>query len=104
MAPKIGQAIRDIRETIDRVQTKLAGTSFAEFEADWELRFIVERAIEIISEATRRLPDELKATRLEIRWRSVAGIGNVLRHEYHTISNKIIGMWCRRNCRHSRRP
>jgi uncharacterized protein with HEPN domain len=35
-------------------------------------------------------PDELKATRPEIEWRSIAGIGNVLRHEYHTISDKII--------------
>jgi uncharacterized protein with HEPN domain len=52
--------------------------------------FILQRAIEIIPEATRRLPDELKATQPEIDWRSIAGIGNVLRHEYHTISNKVI--------------
>jgi len=32
----------------------------------------------------------LTATRPEIHWRSVAGIGNVLRHEYHTISDKVI--------------
>ena len=52
--------------------------------------FIVQRANEIISEASRRLPDELKLTRPEIEWRSIAGIGNVLRHEYHTISDKVI--------------
>jgi uncharacterized protein with HEPN domain len=83
-------AIYDIIETIERVQTKMADKNFAEFEADWELRFIVQRAIEIISEATRRIPDELKAIRPEIRWSSIAGIGNVLRHEYHAISNKVV--------------
>ena len=83
-------AIHDIRETIERVQLKIAGKTFAEFEADWEFRFVVQRAIEIISEAARRIPDELKAIRPEIRWSSIAGIGNVLRHEYHTVSNKVV--------------
>ena len=90
MPRKSDAAIHDILETISRVQAKTAGRSFAEFQGDWELRFIVQRTVEIISEASRRLPPEMKATRPEIRWPSVAGIGNVLRHEYHTISDKII--------------
>ena len=83
-------AIHDILKTIERVQSKTAGRTFAEFEADWEFRFVIQRAIEIISEATRRIPDEFKAMRPEIRWSSIAGIGNVLRHEYHTVSNKVV--------------
>src|SRR5438105_3598478 len=90
MERTVAHTINDILETIERVQIKTAGKTFAQFEADWELRFIVQRAIEIISEATRRLPDQLKVTRPEIEWRSVAGIGNVLRHEYHTVSDKIV--------------
>ena len=90
MERKVGHAIHDILETIARVEWKTRDKTFAEFGSDWELRFIVQRAIEIISEATRRLPDEIKATRPEIEWRSIAGIGSVLRHEYHTISDKVI--------------
>jgi uncharacterized protein with HEPN domain len=90
MPRKARPAITDILETIARVRGKLAGKSFDEFAADWELRFIVQRGIEIISEATRRLPDDLKATQPEIPWRSVAGIGSILRHEYHTVSDKIV--------------
>ncbi len=90
MTRAVSPAIHDILETIERLRSKVAGRTFAEFEADWELQFIVQRAIEIISEATRRIPDDLKATRPEIRWSSIAGIGNVLRHEYHTVSNKIV--------------
>ncbi len=59
-------------------------------QGPWEFRFAIQRAIEIISEASRRVPDELKATRPEIRWSSIAGIGSVLRHEYHTVSNKVV--------------
>jgi uncharacterized protein with HEPN domain len=87
MKRKVAHIIKDILETIERVQSKIGGKAFADFESDWEKRFILQRAIEIIS---RRLPDELKATKPEIDWRSVAGIGNVLRHEYHTISDKVI--------------
>ena len=90
MARLASLAIHDILETIERVQSKVASKTFAEFEADWEFRFVVQRAIEIISEATRRIPVELKAVRPEIRWSGIAGIGNVLRHEYHTVSNKIV--------------
>jgi uncharacterized protein with HEPN domain len=90
MERRVSHTIHDILETISLVQAKIAGRTFEEFEAEWDFRFVVQRAIEIISEATRRLPDELKATRPEIEWRSIAGIGSVLRHEYHTISNKVI--------------
>ena len=90
MKRKVSHTIHDILETIDRVRGKVAGKTFAEFSADWELRFIVQRAIEIISEASRRLPDEFKATQPDIEWRSIAGIGSILRHDYHTISDKVI--------------
>ena len=90
MKRKFDHTLRDILETIERVQWKTRDKAFVEFVSDWELQFIVQRAIEIISEASRRIPDELKATRPEIEWRSIAGIGSVLRHEYHTISDKVI--------------
>jgi uncharacterized protein with HEPN domain len=83
-------AAQDILETIERVRNKVADRTFEEFQADWEFRFVVQRAIEIISEATRRIPDELKAMRPEIRWAGIAGMGNVLRHEYHAVSDKIV--------------
>ncbi|HEY7300389.1 MAG TPA: HepT-like ribonuclease domain-containing protein [Xanthobacteraceae bacterium] len=86
----VHHTIHDILETINRINCKVADRTFAEFVASWELQFIIQRAIEIISEASRRLPDELKVARPEIDWRSIANIGNVLRHEYHTISDKVI--------------
>ena len=90
MPRKVGHNLHDILENIERVQGGVSGKSFDEFQRDWTFRFAVQRAIEIISEASRRLPEELKATRPEIHWRSIAGIGNVLRHEYEAISDKVI--------------
>jgi uncharacterized protein with HEPN domain len=70
---------------------QMAGVSIDAFEADWRKRWLVERGVEIISEASRRLTDDLKARHPEIPWAKVAGIGNVLRHEYEGISAPV--MW-----------
>jgi len=53
-------------------------------------RWAVERAIEIISEASRRLSSDLKARHPEIPWPKVAGIGNVLRHDYEDVSPPVL--------------
>lgn len=90
MSRKIDPYVYDILENIERVQSEASGQSFADFQRDWKLRFAVQRAIEIISEASRRLPADLKATRPEIPWPSIAGMGNLLRHEYQSISDKVI--------------
>ncbi len=48
-------------------------------------RDIVERNLEVISEASRRLPESLKAVHPDVDWRVLADLGNVLRHVYHRI-------------------
>jgi uncharacterized protein with HEPN domain len=59
-------------------------------EQDWEKRWLVERGVEILSEASRHLPDGVKARHPEIPWRKVAGIGNILRHSYERIAPDIL--------------
>jgi uncharacterized protein with HEPN domain len=41
----------------------------------------VERNLERISEASRHIPDTVKATTPHIPWRDIAGVGNILRHD-----------------------
>jgi uncharacterized protein with HEPN domain len=61
------------------------------FEADWQRRWLVERGVEIVSEASRHLSEPLKARHPEIPWSKVAGIGNILRHNYENIAAPV--MW-----------
>ena len=49
----------------------------------------VERSIEIISEASRHIPQGLKDQYPDIPWQQIAGIGNVLRHDYEIIDDHI---------------
>lgn len=73
-------ALEQIRDTIGLLESYLAGKSKDDYARDPMLRHAVERCIEIVSEASRRLPDELKARHPEVPWSKVAGIGNILRH------------------------
>lgn len=54
-------ALLEILDEIDWLTNILAQKSLADFKADRALRYAVERSIEIISEASRRIPDSLKS-------------------------------------------
>jgi uncharacterized protein with HEPN domain len=82
--------LTDIVEWIGRVHGELDDVTLEAFEADWRKVSIVERGVEIISEASRSLPDQLKGRHPEIPWSKVAGIGNVLRHEYQRVSPAVL--------------
>jgi len=82
--------IGDMLETIEQLERATEAKTFEDFQSDWILRKAAERGIEIISEASRHLPDELKERHPYPRWRHVAGIGNVLRHEYHRVEDRIV--------------
>jgi uncharacterized protein with HEPN domain len=83
--------LTDIIEASELIRGEMAGVALEAFEPDIRKRWLVERGIEIISEASRRLNDELKARHPEIPWVKVAGIGNILRHNYEDIAPPI--MW-----------
>jgi uncharacterized protein with HEPN domain len=90
-APSLAPRLTDILDAIGHIRSEMAGVTIDAFEGDWRKRWLVERGVEIISEASRRLTDELKLRHPEIPWAKVAGIGNVLRHEYEGISAPV--MW-----------
>jgi uncharacterized protein with HEPN domain len=88
--PSLTPRLTDIVEAIAHIDSEMAGVDLDAFEADWRKRWLVERGIEIISEASRHLSDKLKARHPETPWRKVAGIGNVLRLDYENISAPVL--------------
>jgi uncharacterized protein with HEPN domain len=82
--------LTDIVEAIERIYAALGNITLDVFETDWQRQWIVERGIEIISEASRHLPNELKARYPDIPWPNVAGIGNVLRHDYGMVALDVL--------------
>jgi uncharacterized protein with HEPN domain len=60
------------------------------FRINFHMLRTTERCIEIVSEATRHIPDDIKRQYPGIPWRQIAGIGNVLRHDYDLVDDRII--------------
>jgi uncharacterized protein with HEPN domain len=89
-ARSLAPRLTDIIEAIERIHGVLENITLEAFESDWQRQWLVERGIEIISEASRHLTDEMKARHPEIPWQKVAGIGNVLRHKYENIAAPIL--------------
>jgi len=66
------------------------GMEYPQFRLDRKTAYAVTRCFEIVSEASRRLPDELKARHPAIPWRDIAGAGNVYRHDYEAVEEWLL--------------
>ncbi|HVN91316.1 MAG TPA: HepT-like ribonuclease domain-containing protein [Candidatus Binataceae bacterium] len=83
-------SLTDIVDAITIVREEIERISMDVLETDRRKRWLVEQGIEIISEASRRLPVALKERHPEIPWPKVAGIGNILRHEYQRVAHDLL--------------
>lgn len=90
MAKSATPPLQHMLEAIEDIQSIIRDREISELETNRRDRLAIERNFEIISEASRRLPDNLKQRHPEIPWNRVAGIGNVLRHDYDEIALGIL--------------
>jgi uncharacterized protein with HEPN domain len=81
-------ALRDIAYHIDLAASFVEGFDYDTFRTDPRTVYAVTRCLEIISEASRRLPEDLKARHPSIAWRDMAGAGNIYRHDYEDVAEK----------------
>lgn len=92
--------LTDIIEAIDLIRDEMSDVTLHTFKDNKRKQWLVERGIEIISEASRHLPDELKARHSDIPWSKVAGIGNVLRHDYENVAPDVLWYVVKNNLPH----
>jgi uncharacterized protein with HEPN domain len=52
--------------------------------------YAVTRALEIISEASRRLSDDIRDKHPELPWRSIRDVGNFYRHQYDNVAASYV--------------
>jgi uncharacterized protein with HEPN domain len=82
--------LSDIREEIAGIRALTRDANAESFAASWAMKRAVEHALLIIAEAAKHIPDNLKATRPEVPWRKIHGLGNLLRHEYRRIDPDVL--------------
>ena len=82
--------LHDILHHIELAETFVGGLDEKAFSDDLLRLYAVTRCLEIISEASRRLPDAVKARHPAIPWKEMAAAGNIYRHEYEGVAAKRI--------------
>jgi uncharacterized protein with HEPN domain len=82
--------LEDIQLSMARVAEYIAGYDFNKFKQDFKTVDAVIRNFEIIGEASRKLPKEIKEKYPQIPWEEMYHLRNKISHEYHGIDYTII--------------
>lgn len=82
--------LRDILHHIDLATEFVRDFDLKKFKSDIRTVYAVTRCLEIISEASRRLPQEVKARHPQVAWRQMAAAGNVYRHDYEDVLAQLV--------------
>jgi uncharacterized protein with HEPN domain len=90
MKREIGDYVQDIVEAMDKAMNFVEGMSFDEFTQDDKTVFAVVRTLEIIGEAIKNIPDEIRKDYPEIPWKGIAGMRDKVIHEYFGVNLKLV--------------
>ncbi len=79
-----------VAHAIEEIQAHTAGLSQEEYEADTKTQRAVERNLQIVGEAVRKLSAELKSAHPDVPWDDVYAARNVIVHQYFGVDQKIL--------------
>jgi|SRR6056297_3291366 len=82
--------LQDILESIEHIQRFLDGVLEEEFYENIEKQDAVLRRLEIIGEAVKHLPHEIRDNYPDIPWRQIAGMRDIIIHEYFGITLEMV--------------
>lgn len=82
--------VEDILDAMEKAEMLLEDVTFDQFVADFRINFAVVRALEIIGEATKRLPLSVREQYPDIPWKDMAGMRDRIIHGYDTVDLGIV--------------
>jgi len=82
--------LEDIRDAAAKAHQFVEGMTYATFADDEKTVFAVIRALEIIGEATKRIPDSVRERHPTVPWRLMAGTRDKLIHDYINVNLRIV--------------
>ena len=90
MKREAGDYIEDIISTMGKVIDFVKNISYEEFTRDDKTVFAVVRALEIIGEAAKKIPDDIRKNYPEIPWKDITGMRDKVIHEYFGVKLSIV--------------
>lgn len=82
--------LMDILDSIENIEDFVKGFDFEEFSRDTKTIYAVVRALEIIGEATKNLPDSLRLNHPEVPWKDMAGFRDKVVHGYFGVDLEVV--------------
>lgn len=82
--------LKDILEAMESIENFVGAMSFENFLKDDKTVSAVIRKFEIIGEATKQIPDEIKQQYPEIPWKEMAGMRDRLIHLYFGVDYNLV--------------
>lgn len=80
----------DILDAMDKAEILLSDVTYDQFVGDFRIHYAVVRALEIIGEATKRLPSSLRDEYPAIPWKGMAGMRDRIIHGYDMVDYEIV--------------
>jgi uncharacterized protein with HEPN domain len=82
--------IQHMLDEIDYILSRISDMNYESFVRDETLKRAFVRSIEVIGEASKKLPEDIKAIQQDIEWRKVSGMRDRLIHDYFGVDYTIV--------------
>ena len=82
--------MNDILNSIVNIKSFLKDIDYPTFQEDIKTQFAVIRALEIIGEASKKIPKEVKENYFWIPWRFMTGMRDKLIHDYFGVDTQVV--------------
>ena len=90
MSREFEDYLKDILDAMEKAQKFIENLTFEQFAEDQKTVYAVVRALEIVGEATKNIPDAIRMEFPKVPWKDMAGMRDILIHDYFGVDMETV--------------